>query len=145
MTKMPFGLCNAPSTYQRLMASTLQSLIGRICLAYIDDVIVISKRRSEHVANLRVVFERIRSAKLKLKPKTCLLFCDQVLYLGHVIDVAGVSPDPAKQSSCRMADSEDSPSTAVVPRIRQLLRRFPHRRHPTHVRAVRADCVEVRR
>ena len=96
MTKMPFGLCNAPSTYQRLMASTLQGLIGRICLAYLDDVIVFSKRRSEHVANLIVVFERIRSAKLKLKPKKCSLFYDQVLYLGHVIDAAGVSPDPAK-------------------------------------------------
>ena len=96
MTKMPFGLCNAPSTYQRLMASTLQGLIGRICLAYLDDVIVFSKRRSEHVANLIVVFVRIRSAKLKLKPKKCSLFYDQVLYLGHVIDAAGVSPDPAK-------------------------------------------------
>ena len=59
MTKMPFGLCNAPSTYQRLMASTLQGVIGRICVAYLDDVIVFSKRRSEHVADQRVVFKRI--------------------------------------------------------------------------------------
>ena len=78
------------------MALTLQGLIGQICLAYLDDVIVFSKRRSEHFPDLRVVFKRIRDANLKLKPKTCSLLCDQVLYLGHVIDFAGVSPDSAK-------------------------------------------------
>ena len=55
MMKMPFGLCNAPSTYHRLMMSVLQGLIGRICLAYLDDVIVFSKRRDEHVNDLRAV------------------------------------------------------------------------------------------
>ena len=62
MMKMPFGLCNAPSTYQRLMMSVLQSLIGRICLAYLDDVIVFSKRRDKHVNDLRAVLDRIRDA-----------------------------------------------------------------------------------
>ena len=92
MQKMPFGLCNAPSTYQRLMAGVLQGLIGRICLAYLDDAIVFSKKRSEHSADRRAVFDRIRSAGLKLKPSKCSLFADQVLYLGHVISAAGVSP-----------------------------------------------------
>ena len=96
MAKMPFGLCNAPSTYQRLMISVLQGLIGRICLAYLDDVIVFSKRRADHVNDLRAVLERIRDGGLKLKPAKCNLFCDQVLYLGHVISAASVSPDPAK-------------------------------------------------
>ena len=96
MQKMPFGLCDAPSTYQRLMAGVLQGLIGRICLAYLVDVIVFSKKRSEHAADLRAVFDRIRSAGLKLKPSKCSLFADQVLYLGHVISAAGISPDPAK-------------------------------------------------
>ena len=68
MVKMPFGLCNAPSTYQRLMTGVLQGLIGRIYFAYIDDVIVFSKRRTDHVADLRAVFDSIRAAGLKLKP-----------------------------------------------------------------------------
>ena len=75
MMKMPFGLCNAPSTYQRLMMSVLQSLISRICLAYLDDVIVFSKRRDEHVNDLRAVLDCIRDAGLKLKPAKCKLFC----------------------------------------------------------------------
>ena len=93
---MPFGLCNAPLTYQRLMAGVLQGLIGRICLAYLDDVIVFSKKRSEHAADLRAVFDRIRYAGLKLKPSKCSLFANHVLYLGHVISAAGVSPNPSK-------------------------------------------------
>ena len=96
MSKMPFGLCNAPSTYQRLMAGVLRGLIGRICLAYLDDVIVFSKKRSNHIADLSAVLDRIRAAGLKLKPSKCSLFREQVLYLGHVISTAGVSPDPEK-------------------------------------------------
>ena len=96
MMKMPFSICNAPSTYQRLMMSVIQGLIGRICLAYLDDVIVFSKRRDEHVNDLRAVLDRIRDAGLKLKPAKCKLFCKQVLYLGHVISPGGVSPDPSK-------------------------------------------------
>ncbi len=96
MVKMPFGLCNAPSTYQRLIISVFQDLIGRICLAYLDDVIVFSKRRDGHVNDLRAVLDRIRDAGLKLKPAKCKLFCEQVLYLGHVISPANVSFDHAK-------------------------------------------------
>ena len=90
MTKMPFGLCNAQSTYQRLMMSVLQGLIGQICLAYLDDVIVFSKRRDDHVNDLRTVLDRIRDAELKLKPAKCNPFCEQVLYLDDVISAAGV-------------------------------------------------------
>ena len=87
MVKMPFGLCNAPPTYQRL-SGDLQNLIGRICLAYLDNVIVFSKKRSNYIADLRAVLDKIRFAGLKLKPAKCLLFCDQVLYLGHLISAA---------------------------------------------------------
>ena len=102
MQKMPFGFCNALSTYQRLMAGVLQGLIGRICLVYLDDVIIFSKKRSEHATHLRALFDRICSADLKLKPSMCLLFADQALDFGHVISAAGVSPDLAKL--CGLAD-----------------------------------------
>ena len=94
--KMPIGLCDAPSTYQRLMSVFLQGLIGHICLAYLDYVIVFSKKRSNHISDLRAVLERIRSAGLKVKPAKCFLFRNHVLYLDHLIFAAGVAPDPAK-------------------------------------------------
>ena len=78
------------------MAGVLQGLINRICLAYLYDVIVFSKKRSKHAANLCAVFDRIRSAGLKLKPSKFSLFAHQVLYLSHVISASGVSFDPAK-------------------------------------------------
>ena len=97
--KMPFGRCNPLSTYQRLMISVLQGLIGRIYLAYLDDVNVFSKLRDEHVNDLPAVLDCIRDAVLKLKPAKCKLFCEQVLYLEYVISPSGVSPDPAN-SAC---------------------------------------------
>ena len=111
MVKMSFGLCNAPSTYQRLMSGVLQGLITRICFAYLDDVIVFSKKRSIHISDLRSVHDRIRSAGIKLKPAKCSLFVDQVLYLGHLISAAGVSPDPAKH---RVLVEWPRPSTVRV-------------------------------
>ena len=93
---MPFGLCNALSTYQRLMTSGLHGLIGLICLAYLLDVIVFSKQLSQHVDDLRKVLDRIRSAGLKLKPTKCKLFCDEMFYLKHVISATGIFPDSAK-------------------------------------------------
>ena len=96
MTKMPFGLCNAPFTYQRLMSIVLRGLMTRICLVYLDDVIVYSRHHSLHLRDLRAVFERFRIACLKLKPSKCQLFRDKVLYFGHVGNAAGDSPDPAE-------------------------------------------------
>ena len=81
---------------QRLMAGVLRGLIGKICLAYLDDVILYSKNHADHTADLSAVLERIRDAKLKLQPSKCSLFREQVLYFGHVYSPAGVSPDPAK-------------------------------------------------
>ena len=68
------------------MSIDLQALIYRICLAYPDDVIVFSRRFTQHLDDLRDVFTRILGAGLKLKPSKCELFRDVVLYLGHIIN-----------------------------------------------------------
>ena len=94
ITKMPFGLCNAPSTYQRLMMSVMQGLISRICLAYLDNVIVFSKLRADHVNDLRTVHDCIRAARLKLKPAKVNFLCEQVLYLGTLCRQPACSPTP---------------------------------------------------
>lgn len=95
-TVMPFGLCNAPATFERLMERALQGLTWGTCLVYLDDVIVFGKTFEEHCHNLQKVFERLRSAHLKLNPKKCALFRPEVYYLGHIISREGVRTDPSK-------------------------------------------------
>jgi hypothetical protein len=65
---MPFGLCNAPATFERVMEAVLPGLMYDSCLVYLDDVIVIGHTFQEHLLNLRKVFERLREARLKLNP-----------------------------------------------------------------------------
>ena len=91
---MPFGLVNAPSTFQRWMESVLAGLSGETCTVYIDDIVP-GATFQEHLGNLRVLHQ-LRSASLKLKPKKCNLAAQQVEYLGYVVSQDGLSTDPKK-------------------------------------------------
>ena len=82
---MPFGLCNAPSTFARLMELVLKGLHWQICLIYLDDVMVMGCTFEEELEWLKEMFERLARAGLKLKPKKCFLFQKPVLYLGQVV------------------------------------------------------------
>ena len=90
--RMPFGLCNAPATFQRLMQNCLSELNLTYCLIYLDDVIVYSKTLEEHLLRMRVVFDRIREAGLKLKPSKCDIFKREINYLAHHVSERGVLP-----------------------------------------------------
>ena len=94
--RMPFGLCNAPATFQRLMQVVLRGIEGKFCFVYIDDILVCSKTFEEHLKHLEQVFERLNKAGLTLKPKKCCFLRKEVLYLGHVISGKDIAPDPAK-------------------------------------------------
>jgi len=93
---MPFGPCNAPATFERLMEQVLAGLPLSTALVYLDDILVPGRSFAHQMCNLRVVFQRLRKAKLKLSPKKCTLFQKKVKYLGHIVDETGVSPDPGK-------------------------------------------------
>ena len=93
---MPFGLCNAPSTFERLMEKVLAGLQWKIALLYLDDVIVFSSTVEQQLDRLRLVFERIRKANLQLKPKKCHLFCKEVSFLGHRVSGEGVTTEEDK-------------------------------------------------
>jgi len=93
---MPFGLCNAPATFQRLMDIVLSGLNFEICLVYLDDVIVFGQSWEEHLERLSSVFQRLRSARLKLKPSKCHLLRRTVEFLGHIVSKAGIAVDPSK-------------------------------------------------
>ena len=93
---MPFGLCNAPATFQRLIDLVLAGLQWSRCLVYIDDLIIVGKSFQEHLRNLQEVLQRLREAGLKLKPSKCIFFQSSVKYLGHVVSREGVMADPDK-------------------------------------------------
>ncbi len=68
---MPFGLCNAPATFQRLMNKILRPYISKFVEVYLDDVIIHSRTKEEHIKHVRAVLQKIREANLKLKPSKC--------------------------------------------------------------------------
>ena len=98
---MPFGLKGAPATFQRLVDTMLRGIQYDTCMAYLDDIIVISTTIEEGISRLRDVFERIRQAKLKLKAEKCDLFKEEITYLGHVISAKGVRTDPKKVAAIK--------------------------------------------
>ncbi|MCW4335348.1 MAG: reverse transcriptase family protein, partial [Candidatus Thiodiazotropha endolucinida] len=93
---MPFGLCNAPASFERLMETVLAGLNWQICLIYLDDIIVTGKTFEDMVNNLDQVFNRLSDANLKLKPRKCRLFAREVEFLGHIISEQGIKTDPKK-------------------------------------------------
>ena len=88
--RMPFGLCNAPATFQRLMQNCLGELNLTYCLIYLDDVIVYSKTPEQHLQRMRVIFDCLREHGLKLKPTKCDLFRMELIYLAHHVSKDGV-------------------------------------------------------
>ena len=88
--KMPFGLCNSPSTFQRLMEQVLEGLTMKTCAVYIDDIIVFAPSREELYTRLSEVFNRLRTANLRLKPKKCSFLQTEVEFLGHTVSQEGV-------------------------------------------------------
>ena len=93
---MPFGLCNTPATFERLMELTLSGLTWKCCLVYLDDIIVYGRNFDEALVNLRLVLDRIRRARLKLKTSKCELFRAHVPFLGHIVTRDGIYVNPAK-------------------------------------------------
>ena len=101
-TRMPFGLMNAPATFQRLMNIALGDLSFSQVLIYLDDIIVFSSTFEEHLQRLERVFTRLRQHGLKLKPSKCHFGQSEVHYLGHIISEKGIATDPEKVQAVKM-------------------------------------------
>ena len=97
--RMPFGLCNAPATFQRLMQNCLGELNLTYCLIYLDDVIVYSKTPEEHPQRMHVMFDHLHEHGLKLKPTKCDLFRMELIYLAHHVSKDGVKPSKKNVTS----------------------------------------------
>lgn len=95
-TRLPFGLCNAPAIFQRIMNRVLHGLTGQICFVYIDDIVIFSKTAEEHAEHLRQVLERLDEAGLKIKASKSRIGLKEVELLGYVVDSEGIRPNPKK-------------------------------------------------
>ena len=96
LTVLPFGLCNAPATFERLMDLVLSGLNYEVLLVYLDDIIIFSKDLNVHFLRLELLFLRLEAAGLKLKPSKCHILQTRVLFLGHVVSAEGISTAPDK-------------------------------------------------
>ena len=90
--RMPYGLCNAPTMFQRLMQNCLGELNLTYTLIYLDDVPVYSQMEEEHLVRLRAILERFMENGLKLKPSKCNFFRTEINYLGHKVSTARMEP-----------------------------------------------------
>jgi hypothetical protein len=93
---MPFGLINAPATFQSLMNSVLQPFLRKFVLVFFDDILVYSVSWTDHLQHLRAVFSVLRENHLHVKRSKCAFASSSVAYLGHVISATGVSMDEDK-------------------------------------------------
>jgi hypothetical protein len=95
-TRMAFGLCNAPATFQRAIQLVLRGMTWEKALAYLDDINVLGKDFEDELHNLKGVFDRLRKYNLKLKPKKCHLFKTECEFLGKLINRQGVHVTQSK-------------------------------------------------
>lgn len=95
-TRMPFGLKNAPATFQRAMNNILGEYIGTRCYVYLDDIIVIGYNLENHLENLKCVLKRLSDFNLKIQLDKCEFLKRETEFLGHIISSDGVKPNPDK-------------------------------------------------
>jgi hypothetical protein len=93
---MPFGLCNAPATFQCVMNVVLKPCLRKSVLVFMDDILVYSSSIEAHVTHLTEVLQLLRQAQLFVKTSKCSSACDSLEYLGHIISAEGVATDPKK-------------------------------------------------
>ena len=114
--RMPFGLKNAPATFQRLMNTVLEGLIGKNCMVYLDDIVVFSTSLQEHIESLDKVFQRLSDANLKVKLIKCEFSKHETEVLGHIVTPSGIKPNPKKIKA-----SLDYPVPQTEKEIKQFL------------------------
>ena len=96
---MPFGLKNVGATYQRKMTAIFHDMMHQELEDYVDDIVVKSKKREEHVQVLRKVFERCKAFKLRMKPLKCAFRVSSRKFLDFLVHSRGIDVDPAKATA----------------------------------------------
>ena len=98
---MPFGLTNAPATFQSYINEALHGLTDTTCIAYMDDILIFSQNKEEHVQHVQQVLQRLREYSLFIKLSKCKFHVDEVDFLGFRVGKTGVGMDPARVVAIR--------------------------------------------
>ena len=93
---MPFGLCNAPATFQRIMNTILRDGLDKFVLVFLDDILIFSRTKEEHEQHIRQILERLRTEKFFGRLKKCDFFKTEVEYLGFDVGAYGIKPSLSK-------------------------------------------------
>jgi Reverse transcriptase (RNA-dependent DNA polymerase) len=114
--RMPFGLCNTPASFQRLMDRVLGRLKWQYCLVYLEDVLVHSRTFEEHLSRLGSVLSAISSSGLTLNPKKYRICHREALYLGHRISHFDITLDPQDRVGPLLPHATQCEGGSPVPR-----------------------------
>lgn len=95
-TRLPFGLKNAPSIFQRALDDILREYIGKICFVYIDDIIIFAENEEDHLRNLNIVFETLELANMKVQLDKCEFLKKEVEFLGFIVSDSGIKTNPKR-------------------------------------------------
>ena len=95
-TVMPFGLCNAPATFQRIMNHLLREGLDKFVLVFLDDILIFSRTKEEHLQHIKAVLHRLRSEKFFGRLHKCEFFRTEVEYLGFDVGKDGIKPSLSK-------------------------------------------------
>ena len=102
---VPFGLTNAPATFQAYINKALCGLIDDFCIVYLDDILIFSKTKEEHDQHLQQICERLRDAELYAKLSKCQFYQKEIEFLGFIIGTQGIRMDPKRIETIREWES----------------------------------------
>lgn len=111
--RMPFGLKNAPATFQRLIDKFRTGLPNITILAYLDDIIICSSSLQCHIMDLRQTFQRLKAFGFHLNREKCHFCLPKVKYLGHILTTEGLKVDPEKTQAIRNRPKPKNPKQVI--------------------------------
>ena len=96
---MPFGLCNAPGTFQHFVNDTFREYLDDFLVTYLDDLLIYSNTLKEHKQHVGLIVQYLQDAGLYLKLSKCEFHIQKISFLGYIISLKGISMDPTKTYS----------------------------------------------